>query len=417
MYLYLFLFAFQNIIEEKQRHTRDIIRLMGLSIGLNWLSWFIVIFLLVSIPMLVIGILMKIMLCPATSIVVLLLICVTYVFGLVSFICMVTVFIGNSFLAIVSICIFHILSFLPFYLMNDIISWAKLVVVCFFFNSAMPFVLIQLLGFELIGKGITLSTMFMQPHPDDYLSCGSILLLMWVSGFLRLVFCLYVDQLFPAQFGVHRKWYYPLKRNYWCPWQSPRLNSIHVESVLLGEDQKNVQKHVEVTNKKDAVVELQNLTMVVNGEPVVQDFSLNLYDSEITVLTGNNGSGKSTIFMMVAGMYEPTEGTILINGNNMSREFAVEYARASIGICPQQDVLLEGLSPYKHIVFFSEIKGYSRANADAEARKYLEKISLMDKAHIRVGFLPNYMRRKLALCCALCAGTKVRDTVMGLNLI
>lgn len=416
MYLYLFFFSFQNIIDEKQRHTREIIRLMGLSIGLNWLSWFLVTFVLVSIPMLVIGTLMKIMLCPSSSIVVLLLICLTYVFSLVTFICMVTVFIGNSFLAIVSICIFHILSFLPFYLMNDFMSWAKTVAVCFFFNSSMPFVLIQVLGFELVGKGIRFSNMFSSPHPDDYLSCGSILLLMWVSGILRLVFCLYVDQLFPAQYGVHRKWYYPLKRNYWCPWQSPHLNSSSVEKVLSGEDQ-IVQQYVESTNNKDAVVVLQHLTMVVDGEVVVKDFSLNLYDSEITVLTGNNGSGKSTIFMMVAGMYAPTEGSILINGNNMAREFAVEYARASIGICPQQDILLEGLSPYMHIVFFSEIKGYSRANADAEARKYLQKISLMDKAHIRVGFLPNYMRRKLALCCALCAGTKVREWVMGFNII
>lgn len=382
-------------------------RLMGLSIGLNWLSWFIVVYVLVSIPMVVIGILIKIMLCPSSSVIVLLFICCTYVFGLASYICMVTVFIANSFLAIVSICVFHVLSFLPYYLMSDSLTIPKLVAVCFFLNSSMPFVLIQVLGFELIGEGISPTNMFTHPHPEDILSCGSILLLMWVAGILRMIFCLYVDQLFPAQFGVRRKWYYPLKRNYWCPWQSPHLNSINVENEF-DEGQKNVKENVQVTDNKNAMVVIQNLTMVVDGETVVDDFSLNLYDDEITVLTGNNGSGKSTIFMMVAGMYAPTEGTIWINGNNMAREFAVEYARASIGICPQQDILLEGLSPYMHIIFFSQIKGYSRANADAEARKYLEKINLLDKAHIRVAFLPHFMRRKLALCCALCARSKVR---------
>lgn len=382
---------------------------MGLSIGLNWLAWFIVVFTLVAIPMVVIGILIKIMLCPSSSIIVLLFICFTYVFGLASYICLVSAFIANSYLAIISICILHILSFLPYYLMSELLTLPKLVVVCFFLNSSMPFVLIDVLGFELIGEGLHLTNMFTHPHPEDVLSCGSTLLLMWVAGILRMIFCLYLDQLFPAQFGVRRKWYYPLKRNYWCPWQSPRLNSIIVESETFDEHQENYQENVQVSDRTNAVVIIRNLSMIVDGEAVVDNFSLNLYDNEITVLTGNNGSGKSTVFMMVAGMYAPTEGTIWINGNNMAREFAVEYARASIGICPQQDILLEGLSPYKHIIFFSQIKGYSRENAEAEARKYLEKINLVDKAHIRVAFLPHYMRRKLALCCALCAGTKVRE--------
>lgn len=397
----------QKIVAEKKRESREMMRLMGLSIELNWVSWFIVSYILFAIPMLVIGFMMKIFMCPSSSVLILLIICLTYVFSLVCFIFMVTVFISSTFLSVVSMCICHMASFLPFYFAVEPSSRLQAIIVCCFLNSAMPSVMIHVLGFEVTGEGIDLFNLFSYPHPEDKISCGSILLLMWGTGAIRLLTCLYIDKLFPGKYGVHQKWYFPFVRKFWCPWKRPRFDGGNDDEELLISIRRNVLAYEEVVDNMVVVVELQHIRKDFHGNTAVHDFNLSLYDSEITVLLGHNGSGKSTILMMIAGIYAPTEGSIMING--IDATLYPELARSSLGLCMQHNIFFEELGAYWHIVFFSRVKGFSQQNAEAEAEKYLEKINLLDRAHLSVMYLPYTVRRKLALCCALCADTKVSE--------
>lgn len=361
--------------------------------------------------MLAIGVMMKLLMCPSSNVFILLLICLTYVFSLVCFIFMVTVFISSTFLSVVTICIIHIASFLPFYFSGEPTSRLQAVVVCLFLNSAMPSLLIQMLGFEVTGQGVNFFNLFTYPHPEDKISCGSILLLMWGTAAIRLLTCLYIDKLYPGKFGVRHKWYFPFVRKFWCPWKRPYFQSGNDEENFYPSYLSNVLAYEKVLDNPDVLVDLHNLSKDFGGVTVVHDFSLSLYENEITVLLGHNGSGKSTILLMIAGVYTPTEGSVFISGHDTA--LYPDYARNALGLCMQQNVFFEELGAYWHIVFFSQIKGYSQQNAEAEAEKYLQKINLLDRAHLSVMYLPYSMRRKLALCCALCADTKVGERIDG----
>jgi len=163
-----------------------------------------------------------------------------------------------------------------------------------------------------------------------------------------------------------------------------------------------------VSQHNAVIIDIRNLTKAFGHKVAVRDFSLKCYENEITVLLGHNGTGKTSIFMMLAGLYAPTSGQVLINGIDMVA--SPQSARKNLCICPQTNIFFEELSAFWHIDFYSRLKGLSRWNAEQEAYSYLYKINLRSKAKVKVKNLSTDMRRKLALCCALCAGTKVRST-------
>ena len=66
-------------------------------------------------------------------------------------------------------------------------------------------------------------------------------------------------------------------------------------------------------------LEITNLNVNIDGQPILKDFSLNIPKGEIHALMGPNGTGKSTLAKVIAGHedYEVTSGEILLNGESI----------------------------------------------------------------------------------------------------
>ena len=62
------------------------------------------------------------------------------------------------------------------------------------------------------------------------------------------------------------------------------------------------------------ILSTENLGITFGGLKAVSEVNLNVYKNEIVGLIGPNGAGKTTVFNMLTGVYEPTEGKILLNG-------------------------------------------------------------------------------------------------------
>jgi len=90
-------------------------------------------------------------------------------------------------------------------------------------------------------------------------------------------------------------------------------------------------------------IELKNISFQYPKTelPILNDISLNIDDGEMIGITGNNGSGKSTIIKLLAGYLHANEGEILI-GKRPIFEYNVEQIRTQIGIVPQYGILFEG---------------------------------------------------------------------------
>ena len=89
-------------------------------------------------------------------------------------------------------------------------------------------------------------------------------------------------------------------------------------------------------------IQFENVSFTYDGQaPVLQNVSLDVQVGEILALVGPSGAGKSTIFNLIPRFYDPTEGTICLDGQDL-RSMTQHSLREQIGIVPQETILFGG---------------------------------------------------------------------------
>ncbi len=89
-------------------------------------------------------------------------------------------------------------------------------------------------------------------------------------------------------------------------------------------------------------ISFENVSFTYDGEaPVLQNVSLEVQAGEILALVGPSGAGKSTIFNLIPRFYDPTEGSVRIDGYDL-RSVTQHSLREQIGIVPQETILFGG---------------------------------------------------------------------------
>ena len=95
------------------------------------------------------------------------------------------------------------------------------------------------------------------------------------------------------------------------------------------------------------MLELKNVSFVSTQgketKEIINDISLKL-DERFVVITGPNGGGKSTLTKLIMGLYKPTSGQILFNGQDITNMSITERAKIGIGYAFQQPVKFKGLT-------------------------------------------------------------------------
>ena len=68
---------------------------------------------------------------------------------------------------------------------------------------------------------------------------------------------------------------------------------------------------------KTPVLQAKSLGIQFGGLKAVDDFNIEIGESELVGLIGPNGAGKTTVFNLITGVYKPTEGSFYLNGERM----------------------------------------------------------------------------------------------------
>lgn len=111
---------------------------------------------------------------------------------------------------------------------------------------------------------------------------------------------------------------------------------------------------------------------------------------------------------MLIGLNSPdhnsTGKSASIYGSSILTE--MDRVRYSLGVCPQHDVLFENLTVREHIIFFSQLKGKSYAEAEAEAVQLTNLFHLDSRLDHMGNELSGGQQRKLSVAIAVSGGSK-----------
>ena len=134
-------------------------------------------------------------------------------------------------------------------------------------------------------------------------------------------------------------------------------------------------------SKDDTVgLHVKNLGKKYRNKRVITDISLSLYKGEVVALLGPNGAGKTTTFYGIAGLVIPEEGSVLLNGKDVT--FLPMYRRAKLGMgyLPQEASIFRGLSVQDNILSILELWEPSKSNQKQRLDALLQEFSI---SHLR----------------------------------
>lgn len=113
---------------------------------------------------------------------------------------------------------------------------------------------------------------------------------------------------------------------------------------------KNPENPVFIKDNPD--IEINNLTVMINDQTLLKNVNINIPYGKKLGIMGNTGSGKTVIFKMLHRFYDPMEGGIYINGNNL-KELGLENVRRQYSYVPQ-DVFLFSETVENNIAFYDK---------------------------------------------------------------
>lgn len=131
------------------------------------------------------------------------------------------------------------------------------------------------------------------------------------------------------------------------------------------------------------------------------DLSLTVATGECVALIGANGSGKSTAVRTIAGLLEPSDGSVRVDGFDPHREPEAEHARAALALVPDTPLLYDDLTVRQHLELVTLAHGAVDDQVDVRITALLARLSLTAREDFLPHELSRGMRQKTQLACAL----------------
>lgn len=150
------------------------------------------------------------------------------------------------------------------------------------------------------------------------------------------------------------------------------------------------------------MIELKNVTKKYGDFKALDDISFKIEKGEIVGFLGKNGAGKSTTLKIIAGILEPTEGTVLINGEKYNKKNKIK-----IGYMAENAPLYEGLTVREFIDFMGEMRGIKKRERKIQVNELIEKLSLKDAEKKLIKNLSKGYRQRASLAGALIGNPEI----------
>jgi len=159
----------------------------------------------------------------------------------------------------------------------------------------------------------------------------------------------------------------------------------------------------------DNIIQINNMNKWFGDFQVLKGINLEVKPKEKIVVCGPSGSGKSTLIRCINRLEEHQEGTIVVDGTELTEETKnIEQIRAEVGMVFQQFNLFPHLSILDNCTLAPIwVKKMPKKDAETLALKHLEKVQIADQAYKYPGQLSGGQQQRCAIARALCMEPKI----------
>ena len=170
------------------------------------------------------------------------------------------------------------------------------------------------------------------------------------------------------------------------------------------------------------VLEVKNLGIDFGGLTAVNNLNMEVYEGEIVGLIGPNGAGKTTVFNLLTKVYDPSRGSILLDGKDIARMTTVDVNKAGIARTFQNIRLFGKISVIDNVktgmnnhhaysvadaIFHTKKRNESEKRITEKAEELLKIFNLYDSRDIEADSLPYGAQRRLEIARALATEPKL----------
>ncbi|XP_021109905.1 ATP-binding cassette sub-family A member 13 [Heterocephalus glaber] len=401
----------RKLVYEREIQLEEYLRMMGVHPAIYFLAWFLENMAMLSLSSATVALILKTSgIFAHSNAFVIFLFLLDFGVSAVMLSYFLSVFFSQANTAALCTSLAYLISFLPYIVLlvlNSQLSSASQMFLCLLSTTAFGQGVFFITFLEGQEAGIQWNNMYQAPEPGS-MTFGWVCWMILFDSSLYFLCGWYLSNLIPGAFGLRKPWYFPLTASYWksmCGLVEKQQLSLSSSMFFVNEDfgkkGSSQQSRGGELEGGPLGVSLVSVTKKYEGHKVaVQDLTLTFYRGQITALLGTNGAGKTTVISMLTGLYPPTSGTILINGRNLQTDLS--SIRAELGVCPQQDVLLDNLTIQEHLQLFAAIKApqWTKKERQQQVNKTLEDVGLTQHQHKQTQALSGGTRRKLSIAIA-----------------
>ena len=148
-------------------------------------------------------------------------------------------------------------------------------------------------------------------------------------------------------------------------------------------------------------LQIQKITKKFGGLAANLDVSFNVEKGEIFGLIGPNGAGKTTLFNSISGVFSPTSGRVIFDGNDITGKPANEICRRGIGRTFQIPMSLDIMTVLDNVTVGAMVHTPSTRQARSYALEVLDFVNLSDAKDMMAGSLSVIQKKRLEIARAL----------------
>uniref|UniRef100_H2YP07 ABC transporter domain-containing protein n=1 Tax=Ciona savignyi TaxID=51511 RepID=H2YP07_CIOSA len=398
------IFLLVYVVNEKEKKIKEGMKMMGLNNLALWLGWslYTILVLVMTLIMAILAVLGRLF--PKSNFFLIFLIFFLYGISLQMMSFMLTPFFSKaktagavgSLLSLILSLFFLIVFFLP--------NMSTAVVCLLHLISPAGFAigLNQIAVLELTSDGANF----------DSITTGQIPLYLTyvflaVDIVVYFLLTLYFDSVIPSEYGQRKPLIYCLMPSFWCPPKKvPKVDDEFSTDVTAEREPVDAD-----FIGKEAIVKIFHVqhTKRHQGDSTtaVQNFSLNIYEGQITAILGHNGAGKTTLFNILTGFVEATTGSARIYDYDVTNTFDMLKIRQMTGVCPQHNILNDELTVMQHLELYAGIKGIPDEKIKSEINRVINLVDLEDQVDTLSIKLSGGQKRKLSVGIAIIGDPKI----------